>query len=343
MEKREGNGIEGDQLKTKLMLVEVGCQITTDCKLQKPIGCLWLMKLQYMYKIMLHWNIAFYGYKCSTFQDKGQKGAKKRDTTGMEVEVHDGALGVTPGQEKRKLMVSLYVWKHLFGEYGEDCHTYVNSYCCSSQEDAVTLRFQLAAEKAETDQLTLQVKQMELTVQQLETNLNISEVLYLDMIICIQFCNQYQFYLCCNYHLKWWTFQARVAELEGGITELKTALSDAENSRQGLHQKLNDVKRQRDTLDQKYLSLLAVNENLKTKVSQIDCMQDEITEVKHEASQWKAKLSSQGAELSKLREKVEALMRENEDLKGEVEAQKAEVSAVYYVPATKTNLCHYVL
>jgi len=95
---------------------------------------------------------------------------------------------------------------------------------------------------------------------------------------------------------------------------------------------LNEVKLQRDTLDEKFLSLLAVNEKLENKVSWIDCMRDDIIKVKQEASKWKSMLSSQGAELSKLKEKTEVLSRENDDLKEEVEAQKAEVSAVCDVP-----------
>ena len=91
---------------------------------------------------------------------------------------------------------------------------------------------------------------------------------------------------------------------------------------------LNEVTRQRDTLDDKFLSLLAVNEKLENKVSQIDCMQDDITKVKQEASKWKSKLFSHGAELSTLRVKTEVLSRENNELKEEVEAQKVEVSAV---------------
>ena len=93
---------------------------------------------------------------------------------------------------------------------------------------------------------------------------------------------------------------------------------------------LNEVKLQRDTLDEKFLSLLAVNEKLENKVSWIDCMRDDIIKVKQEASKWKSMLSSQGAELSKLKEKTEVLSRENDDLKEKVEAQKAEVSVWTY-------------
>ena len=115
-------------------------------------------------------------------------------------------------------------------------------------------------------------------------------------------------FLCSKYHLaKIFNFQIRIAELKA---------------------ELNEVTQQRDTLDEKLLSLLAVNEKLENKVSRIDCMRDDITKVKQEASKWKSKLSSQGAELSKLREKNEVLSRENDDLKEEVEAQKVEVSVV---------------
>jgi len=68
--------------------------------------------------------------------------------------------------------------------------------------------------------------------------------------------------------------------------------------RQAISQQLSDVEQQRDTLDQKYFSLLALYENLKSKPS---CALDDVIQVKHEASRWK------------------------ENLKGEIEAQKAQV------------------
>ena len=100
---------------------------------------------------------------------------------------------------------------------------------------------------------------------------------------------------------------------------METALSKAEHDRQGVFHELSTVKQQRDTLDQKYLSLLTLNENLKRQLSKFDGISDDIALVKDKASQWKAALSSQGSELSKLRS-------ENGDLKGEIEARKAEVN-----------------
>lgn len=75
---------------------------------------------------------------------------------------------------------------------------------------------------------------------------------------------------------------------------MNVALSDAEFGHQGIFQELSEVKQQRDTLDQKYLSLLALCENLKSKPP---CALDDVIQVKHEASRWK------------------------ENLKGEIEAQ----------------------
>ena len=102
---------------------------------------------------------------------------------------------------------------------------------------------------------------------------------------------------------------------------MKTALSESEHDRQGLFLELSKVKKQRDVLNQKCLSLQASNENLK---SEVDCVLDEITEVKREASQWKDTLSTQSVEVSKLRGEVGALRRENDTLRGEVGALKRE-------------------
>ena len=110
-----------------------------------------------------------------------------------------------------------------------------------------------------------------------------------------------------------------MTKLDGGITGMKTALSESEHHRRGLFQELSKVREQRDALDQKCLSLLALNENLKSQAAQVDCAVDEITKVKHEASQWKETLSTKGAE-------VGALKKENEELKEEIAARKAEVS-----------------
>jgi len=107
---------------------------------------------------------------------------------------------------------------------------------------------------------------------------------------------------------------------------MQTALSESEHDRHGLSQELAKVKKQRDTFELKYLSALALNENLKSQASHVDCVMDEITQVRHQASKWKETISIQSAELSKLRGEVGALRKENDDLKQEVEARKAEVN-----------------
>ena len=107
---------------------------------------------------------------------------------------------------------------------------------------------------------------------------------------------------------------------------MQTVLSESEHHRQGLSQELAKVKKQRDTLDQKYISVLALNENLNSQASQVGCIMDEMTQVKREASKWKETMSAQSAELSKLRGEVGALRKENDDLKGDIEAQKAQVN-----------------
>jgi len=86
---------------------------------------------------------------------------------------------------------------------------------------------------------------------------------------------------------------------------MKTALSESEHNRQGLFQELAKVKKQ---------------------ASQVDCVMNENTQVKHEASKWKEMMSAQSAELSKLRGEVVALRKENDDLKEEIEAQKPQVN-----------------
>ena len=110
------------------------------------------------------------------------------------------------------------------------------------------------------------------------------------------------------------------------MTKMQTALSESEHHCQGLSQELAKVKKQRDTLDQKYLSVLALNENLKSQASQVECVLDEITQVRREASKWKETISAQSAELSKLRREVGVLRKENDDLKGEIEVQKLQVN-----------------
>ena len=119
---------------------------------------------------------------------------------------------------------------------------------------------------------------------------------------------------------------------------IKLALSDAELDRQGLLQELSKVKQQRDTLDQKYLSLLALYENLKSKPSRV---LDDVIQVKHEASLFKETLATQGAELSKLRREVGALRRENDDLRGEIEARKAHVGELGIVDQPSSLYLEY--
>ena len=65
--------------------------------------------------------------------------------------------------------------------------------------------------------------------------------------------------------------------------------------------------------------MLAINENLKGRASQVDCLRDEITKVKHEALRWKEALSTKCAE-------VGALRKDNDELKEEIAARKAEVT-----------------
>jgi len=110
------------------------------------------------------------------------------------------------------------------------------------------------------------------------------------------------------------------------MTKMQAALSESEHHRQGLSQELSKVKKQRETLDQKYLAELALSENLKSQASQVDCVMNEITQVKREASKWKETMSAQSLELSKLRGEVGALRKENDELKEEIGAQKAQVN-----------------
>ena len=130
--------------------------------------------------------------------------------------------------------------------------------------------------------------------------------------------------------------QATIAEREGELTCLQSALSDAEIDRQDTSQKLAKVKEENKVLDQKYLSVLAVKENLQSEVSQIECLQNTVSQVKREALRWKNELETKNAELTKLngstqevtklKEDIETLRKENAELKGELEAQRVQVS-----------------
>ena len=133
-------------------------------------------------------------------------------------------------------------------------------------------------------------------------------------------------------------FQATVAQHKAEVMELWSALSDAETSRRDISQKLAKVKEEYRLLDQKYLSVLAVKDNLQSEVSQIECIQNEVTRVKQEALHWKNELATKNVELTqlkgsteeiaKLKEDMETLRKENAELQGDLEAQMVQVSYV---------------
>ena len=127
--------------------------------------------------------------------------------------------------------------------------------------------------------------------------------------------------------------------------ELQTALSDAETSRRDISQKLTEVneklakvKEDYRLLDQKYLAVLAVKDNLQSEISHIECIQNEVSQVKQEALRWKNELTTKNAELpqlkgsaeemAKLKEDIETLRKENAELQGDLEAQRVQVSYV---------------
>ena len=120
--------------------------------------------------------------------------------------------------------------------------------------------------------------------------------------------------------------------------ELQSALSDAETSRQDICQKLAKVKEDYKLLDQKYLAVLAVKDNLQSEVSRIECIQNEVSQVKQEALRWKNELAAKKAELTqlkdtkeetaKLKDDIEILRKENAELQGDLEAQRVQVSYV---------------
>ena len=127
--------------------------------------------------------------------------------------------------------------------------------------------------------------------------------------------------------------------------ELQTALSDAETSRRDISQKLTEVneklakvKEEYRLLDQKYLAVLAVKDNLQSEISHIECIQNEVFKVKQEAQRWKNELTTKNAELTQLKgsaeemakqkEDIETLRKENAELQGDLEAQRVQVSYV---------------
>ena len=120
--------------------------------------------------------------------------------------------------------------------------------------------------------------------------------------------------------------------------KLESALSDAETSRRDISQKLTEVKEDYRLLDQKYLAVLAVKDNLQSEVSRIECIQNEVSQVKQEALRWKNELAVKEAELTelkgtkeemaKLKDDIEILRKENADLQGDLEAQRLQVSYV---------------
>ena len=120
--------------------------------------------------------------------------------------------------------------------------------------------------------------------------------------------------------------------------ELQSALSDAETSRRDISQKLAKVKEDYRLLDQKYLAVLAVKDNLQSEVSRIECIQNEVSQVKQEAVRWKNELAAKKAELTelkgsteemaKLKDDIEILRKANAELQGDLEAQRVQVSYV---------------
>ena len=83
---------------------------------------------------------------------------------------------------------------------------------------------------------------------------------------------------------------------------------------------------------------LAVKDNLQSEVSQIECIQNEVSQVKQEAQRWKNELATKNTELTKLKgsteemaklkEDMETLKKENAELKGDLEALRVQVSYV---------------
>ena len=78
-----------------------------------------------------------------------------------------------------------------------------------------------------------------------------------------------------------------------------------------------------------------MKDNLQSSVSQIECIQNEVSQVKQEALRWKNELAAKNVELTqlkgsteemaKLKKDVETLRKENAELQGDLEAQRMEV------------------
>ena len=83
-----------------------------------------------------------------------------------------------------------------------------------------------------------------------------------------------------------------------------------------------------------------MKDNLQSEVSQIECIQNEVTHVKQEALRWKNKLAVKEAELTqlkgsaeemaKLKEDIESLRKENAVLQGDLEAQRVQVRTLLH-------------
>ena len=96
-----------------------------------------------------------------------------------------------------------------------------------------------------------------------------------------------------------------------------------------------------------------MKENLQSKVSQIECMQSEVSQVKQEALRWKNELASKKAELTqlkgsteemaKLKEDIETLTKENAELQGDLEAQRVQVSYVDIESLTADYITEFLL
>ena len=82
-----------------------------------------------------------------------------------------------------------------------------------------------------------------------------------------------------------------------------------------------------------------MKDNLQSEVSQIECIQNEITRIKQEALHWKNELATKNAaltqlkgtkeEMAKLKEDVETLRKENAELQGDLEAQRVQVRWIH--------------
>ena len=83
-----------------------------------------------------------------------------------------------------------------------------------------------------------------------------------------------------------------------------------------------------------------MKDNLQSEVSQIECIQNEVFQVKQEALWWKNKLAVKEAELTqlkgsaeemaKLKDDIESLRKENTELQGDLEAQRVQVRTLVH-------------